>query len=87
MDDDFYITDNISIMSRLKEPSHFGHQEHSLSKIIREQALNYEEEHLSVEWKAKDSANQDIRTNRTDQKAKNHHENFSNPEFREAGQP
>lgn len=47
MDDDLcFITDTISIMSKIKEPSLFNHQEHSLSKIIREQALNYDEEFL-----------------------------------------
>ena len=47
MDDDLcFITDTISIMSKIKEPEPFHLQEHSLSKIIREQALNYEEEFL-----------------------------------------
>ena len=46
MDDDiFFIPDTISIMSKLKEPT-ANMQEHSLSKIIREQALHYEEENL-----------------------------------------
>jgi hypothetical protein len=47
MDDDiFFIPDTISIMSKLKEPPTPGLQEHSLSKIIREQALHYEEENF-----------------------------------------
>lgn len=49
MDDDiFFIPDTISIMSKLKEPQIPGLQEHSLSKIIREQALHYEEENFYV---------------------------------------
>lgn len=31
----------ISIMSKLKEPKQYNNMEHSLSKIIREQAVDY----------------------------------------------
>jgi hypothetical protein len=38
-DDISFIPDTISLMSKLKEPDQDG--EHSLSRIIREQAINY----------------------------------------------
>lgn len=66
MDDDiFFIPDTISIMSKLKEAA----QEHSLSKIIREQALHYDEENIHEYSKYKDdkiNQYQPTRTGRTD---------------------
>lgn len=42
IDDISFIPDTISLVSKLKEPLQDG--ENSLSRIIREQAINYSEE-------------------------------------------
>jgi hypothetical protein len=73
---------SISLISKLKEPSVYQGGEHSLSKIIREQPIDYDEEFIDGDWKEENQRELSKKMNKIDKKSKNIDGVTVNPENR-----
>lgn len=74
-DDISFIPDTISIMSKLKEPVASPQEEHSFSRIIREQGLNYDQEdHQEIAFRREDRM-QDRRRGKVERTSRGGQEN------------